>query len=104
MKKISTKQALGVLAVVIFVILGFCSYIFINDKLNNTIYYVVFDSNGGSRVGSQKIKINELVVEPAAPTKEGYSFEYWTLYKEQYDFNTKVNKNMTLVAKWTENK
>ena len=103
MKKISKKQALAVLAVVIVIILGFCSYLFINDKLNNTLYFVVFDSNGGSRVSGQKVKINELVIEPVAPTKEGYTFEYWMLYNERYDFNMKVNKNMTLVARWIEN-
>ena len=69
---------------------------------NENVYKVTFDSNGGTKVTSQKIKIGCFVTIPEKPVQAGYIFLYWTLDDEQYDFNTPVTKNITLVAKWEE--
>lgn len=74
------------------------------DKINDVV--VNFETNGGSKIASQKIEKGKKATKPAAPTKENYKFEGW--YKdskltEKYDFNNKVDKDITLYAKWTEN-
>lgn len=69
-------------------------------------YEVSFEMNGhGTKVATQKIKEGTLATEPAEPTEAGFTFEGW--YKEanfenKYDFNTAVNENITLYAKWTK--
>ena len=54
-------------------------------------------------VGSQTIKQGDVVSEPTAPIKEGYTFAGW--YAEgssiKFDFNTPINENLTLYAKWS---
>ena len=65
-------------------------------------YEVKFDSNGGSSVETQKVVANDKVLKPNNPTKSGYVFLEWQLNGKTYDFNSKVTKNITLVAKWRE--
>ena len=42
--------------------------------------------------------------EPQTPEKEGYFLDGWYLDNHKYDFNTKVTSNITLKAKWIEDK
>ncbi len=63
-------------------------------------YTVTFDSNGGTTVESQEVKKNKKVDRPTDPTKAGYSFVAWQLNGSDYDFDTKVTEDITLVAKW----
>lgn len=68
-------------------------------------YKVSFDTNGGSEVANQSVTRNMTAREPDAPEKEGYTFAGWFLDKdfaEEYDFSSKVTKNITLYAKWNE--
>ena len=65
-------------------------------------YTVIFNSNGGSPVSSQTITEGNKASSPSNPTKEGYNFGGWLLNGNAYDFNSEVNENITLVAKWTE--
>ena len=59
-------------------------------------YTVSFNSDGGSSVPSQKVKYNEMAIEPTPPpTKTGYDFDGWS-----FDFNTPITDNMTIKAKW----
>ena len=69
-------------------------------------YTVTFNSNGGSAVPAQTVKAGEKAVKPANPTKSGYSFSGWysdASLTTQYDFNSAVNADITLCAKWTSN-
>lgn len=66
------------------------------------MYTVTFNSNGGSDVASANVAYGETVAEPTAPTREGYTFNYWTLNEVEYDFDTPVTDDITLVANWTE--
>ena len=61
-------------------------------------YEVTFDNDGIL----EKVIIEEgkTVSIPNEPTKEGYNFLYWTLNNKEYDFNSPVTKDITLVAKW----
>ena len=64
---------------------------------------VTFDSNGGSSVANQEVEDGGKAIQPANPTKSGYTFNYWKLSGEstEFDFNTTITGNITLVADWS---
>ncbi|MBE5970959.1 MAG: hypothetical protein E7246_00360 [Lachnoclostridium sp.] len=63
-------------------------------------YTVTFDSDGGSEVLPQNVIAGQTVTEPEDPVKDGFIFKGWTLDGVEYDFDTEVNEDMTLVAIW----
>lgn len=66
-------------------------------------YTVTFDTQGGSAVSAQQVAYGNLVTQPAAPTREGYTFVGWATDASgatPYGFGTPVTGNMTLYAKW----
>ena len=70
-----------------------------------TSYTVTFETDGGSKPGSVTVAKDKTLAAPAAPTKDGYTFDGWYTDKElktAYDFAAKVTKNFTLYAKWRE--
>ena len=84
-----------------FILVAVSSFIIINNNVkNNKQYLVTFDSNGGTPIESVKVKKNSLVSKPNDPEKEGYVFLGWTENGKLYDFNTKITKNITLVASY----
>lgn len=86
---------------------------------------VTFDSMGGSNViaqaeeenprGSvpteelgtyfyQSVADGKTATEPATiPVKEGFTFQYWALNGEKFDFNTPITSDITLEAVWKAN-
>ena len=75
------------------------------DKDKDTTYTVTFDANGGSPAPqAQTVKAGEKAVAPANPAKQGYVFMYWSLTGAigAYNFETPVNSNITLQAKWED--
>lgn len=74
-----------------------------SNTTTTTKYTVTFNSDGGSKVTSQKVSKNSKVSRPKNPTKSGYTFVSWTLNGKEYDFNSKVTKNITLKATWAKN-
>ena len=66
-------------------------------------YTVRFDTAGGSSVPEQAIDHGQKVTEPAAPTREGYTFTGWLLDGRPFDFATPITGNITLTAGWQEN-
>lgn len=67
-----------------------------------TQYTVKFDTNGGSSINSVKVYENDKVKMPTEPTRDGYEFVKWQLDGKDYDFSSKITKNITLVAVWKE--
>lgn len=72
-------------------------------KWTTVTYTVTFNTDGGSNVEPLTVAKGSKVVQPLSPTKSGAAFDNW--YTESakttvYDFNTVVNANMTLYAKW----
>jgi uncharacterized repeat protein (TIGR02543 family) len=65
---------------------------------------VNFDSNGGSYTPeSQSVGVGNKVVEPEAPTKDGYVLSGWYWDTKMWDFeNDTVTENMTLTAQWRD--
>ena len=95
------KKAIIVIAVIIVLLLILAAIlIFSNQK-----YTVTFDSKGGTLVEAQTVKKNETATKPADPTREGYIFLGWYTSETstvEYDFDTKVVEDITLIAKWKE--
>ena len=51
---------------------------------------------------SVEISKGGYVKKPENPEKDGYAFLGWYQNDEKYNFNSKVNEDITLVAKWGE--
>lgn len=60
------------------------------------IYTVSFNSQGGSTVESQEIEEDSLAIQPASPTKKGYTFNKWA-----FDFSTPITENIEINAEWS---
>lgn len=63
-------------------------------------YTITFDSNLGSPIDPQIITENELAIEPAPPTRDGYDFVRWQFNSRAFNFDTPINKDYTLRASW----
>lgn len=93
------KKAIIIAAVIIILLLLICLIFF----LMNRKYTVTFETSAGVTTETQVIKKDDLAKEPEAPTKEGYVFAGWYYEDDQdtkYDFSSKVNKDIKLIAKW----
>lgn len=75
--------------------------------VTNPTYTVTFNANGhGTAPTAQTVSQGSKAKQPTAPTATGYTFGGW--YREAgctnaFDFNTAINANITLYAKWTAN-
>ena len=70
---------------------------------DDTFCTVIFETDGGTPVSSQEVYKGKTAVEPKSPEKNGFTFLYWTLEGgKQYDFNTKVENDITLIAKYQD--
>lgn len=70
-----------------------------------TAAVVTFNSNGGSAVDSQTVKIGGKAVYPITPTRENYTFSCWCSDSDLtavFDFNKAITENITLYAKWVQ--
>lgn len=70
-------------------------------------FTVTFVSGGGSTVNPQTVCDGDVVFKPANPKKEGYTFDGWYADEactELYNFRKPVTKDITLYAKWKEDK
>ena len=69
-------------------------------------FNVIFNSDGGSAVTTQKVEYNKTANKPENPTKIGCTFIGW--YSDEgltteFKFTTKITKDTTLYAKWEKN-
>lgn len=69
-------------------------------KENYEVIEVTFDSSGGTEVRKQIVVKGEKATEPKVPVSEGYDFGGWYLDDKEFDFETIVEKDITLKAKW----
>ena len=63
-------------------------------------YIVTFNTDGANNIEPVSVGKNETISKPSDPVKSGYKFIGWYLNDELFDFTTKIDKNITLVAKW----
>lgn len=69
-------------------------------------YTVTFNTDGGSTVASQTVISGAKATKPADPAKEGFTFDGWykdAAFTTSFDFNTAINADITVYAKWKEN-
>lgn len=90
---------IAIVSVIVVITTLLCIKIF-NTK---TSFVVKFDTDGGNKISSQTLKKNEKVKKPDDPVKEGHIFLGWYVKGKEYNFDSKVTKDLKLVAKW-ENK
>lgn len=65
------------------------------------MYAVAFEVDG-KVVDTVAVEDGKTVVEPAAPKKDGYTFDGWFLGAKKYDFSAPVTEDLTLVARFTK--
>lgn len=65
---------------------------------------VTFDYGYEDKVDTQSVEHDSTVVRPEDPTREGYKFLGWYVGEDAYDFSTLVTGDLTLTAKWEEEK
>ncbi len=63
-------------------------------------YRVKFDSNGGTSVSTQYVYDGDRAYEPSEPWRSGYKFIGWYYNGSRFDFNKRIYRDYTLVAKW----
>lgn len=77
-----------------------------DDPTDETLYTVSFDADGGSPVpSSQSVEAGKTATAPTTnPVKQNYVFLFWHLNgtSTAYNFQTPVNSNIMLKAKWEE--
>ena len=73
-------------------------------KWSDSYYTVSFDTDGGSSVDSIRVKHGGTITFPTDPTKEGFSFDGWSLNEEKFDINTIIKSDIELIAKWIHDK
>lgn len=82
--------------------------IMVNNVVESQRYNVSFYSNGGTNIEEQKVFPGEKITKPTNPTKQAdgyttYEFAGWFTdsgLTQEYDFNSEVNEDITLYAKW----
>lgn len=79
------------------IVIGLLTFLILSNKKT---YNVSFNSDGGSVVENQKVKEGENAKEPNKPTKEKYEFVEWTRDGNTFNFNTIIESDIELVAKW----
>ncbi|MCL1873166.1 MAG: InlB B-repeat-containing protein [Clostridiales bacterium] len=93
----------------LFVVLGVTATVLVHAAGSDpgvggaTTYVISFNSNGGDWVSSQLVAAGATVTRPDNPVRAGYSFSGWftdEVLSIEYDFDTVVNKNFTLYARW----
>lgn len=69
-----------------------------------TQYTVTFVYGNGAANDTVKVDENATVTKPADPERDGYEFVGWKeeSSNEDFDFDTKITKDTTLVAQWSE--
>ena len=77
------------------------------EKVKPSLFEIIFNSMGGSEVPPQVLE-SGVVEKPENPTKEGYIFDDWytssnngETLESVFDFDTPIEKDLTLYAKWT---
>lgn len=73
------------------------------NNYKNTVI-LKFDSQGGSPVTEIVLKKNTTLDKIPKPTRKGYKFIAWEYKGKKYNFANKVEKSITLKAKWQKKK
>ena len=106
-KNIYSHAKISVRVLDIIILVGFVALVVVTVYLSVMGgFNIRFDSRGGSEVDTQRLRYGESVLEPSAPTREGYVFLGWysdeALTKEVDVANMTATQSITLYALWAE--
>ncbi|HHW79338.1 MAG TPA: hypothetical protein GX742_00890, partial [Acholeplasmataceae bacterium] len=73
-----------------------------NEKIVSEKVSVKFVLEDNTIIQELEYSLNSKIDIPLEPVKEGFIFEGWFLNGKEYDFNTLLTNNVTLVGKFTE--
>lgn len=76
------------------------TYILSMDQKKAETVTITFDTDGGSAVEAQTIEAGGKAVRPGNPTKAEYEFVEWQYEGKAFDFDTLIDKSITLKAVW----
>ena len=78
------EKILGIITIIIFGVFIYALF-FITPE-----FKVTFNENNGSdAVSYYTVKRGKTVSKPKDPSKDGYTFKYWTYKGEEFNFDTK---------------
>lgn len=63
-------------------------------------YSVTFDTDGGNEIPAVSVNKDDTVSRPQNPTKNGFTFAYWELDGEEFDFSQPITADIKLKAIW----
>src|SRR5690554_3691015 len=63
-------------------------------------YSVTFDTDGGNEIPTVSVNKGDTVARPQNPTKNGFTFAYWELDGEEFDFSQPITADIKLKAIW----
>jgi len=69
-------------------------------KFEKKFLTVSFDLDGGSGISKTKVEAGTTIEKPKTPTKLGYNFVGWYYLGKVYNFNSIIENDLTLTAKW----
>ena len=98
--KLGKKELIG--GIILGIIIVICTLLLLKFTEKNIYYQIVFDSAGGQEIEGQIVLRGSKIKEPEEITREGYIFDGWYENDNKYDFNTNVNEDTILVAKWKQ--
>lgn len=73
---------------------------FISGCFFNSKHTVTIKTNGGSEIKNISVKNGAKIGNIEEPKKDGYVFDGWYLEGEEFDLDSKIDEDVTLVAKW----
>lgn len=96
------KNTIIIIVVVIFIFVLFLFYMLFGRQKSFTI---TFNTDGGTKIQSIKVKNGETLKLPENPTKENYTFAGWLDEdKEIIIDGSKITKDIKLTSKWINDK
>lgn len=69
-------------------------------KYQLNVVTITYDLDGGEGLTMESITKNTCATIPTTPTKKDYKFLKWTLDGQEFSFDTKIDKDITLKAVW----
>lgn len=96
------RRQLIVIGVVALIIIFLISKIFSAQNNGPSIYNITFNPANGDEVTTVTANRGTTLIRPTDPQKKGYTFRYWGVNGQEFDFSSPVMGNMELVAEWEE--
>lgn len=70
----------------------------------NSYVRVFFNTSGGNTISSKMLIQGDTLKELPTPKKEGFIFKYWSYNDKEFDINTKIENDITLIAIYEKDK